>query len=75
MLSQAGLEHYDILQVAAVEEALATLIRRCAALPEEALPGDAAEGAKSGALRPPSERIIPKDMELPRFARKASNAL
>ena len=75
ILLQAGLEHYDILQVAAVEEALAALIRHCAALPEEALPGKSAEEAKSGAPRPPSGRIIPKDMKLPRFARKASNTL
>lgn len=71
-LSQAGLEHYEVLQVAAVEEALATLMRRCAALPEKAPPGDVADGAKSGAPRQPSEPIIPKDMKLPRFARKAS---
>ena len=73
-MSQAGLEHYEILQVAAVEEALAALMRRCAALPEKALPGEAAEGAKSGASGQPSEPIIPRDMKLPRFARKASAA-
>ena len=57
---QAALEHYEVLQVAAVEEALAALMRRCAALPEKALPGDAAEGAKSGAAGQPSEAIIPR---------------
>ena len=65
------MEHYEILQVAAVEEALVLLMRRCAVLPEKALSGDAL-GAKPGAAREPSERIIPKDMRLPRFAKKAS---
>ncbi len=74
VMLQAGLEHYDIVQVAAVEDALVTLMRRCATLPEKELPSDAPEGAKSGGPRQPSERIIPKDMKLPRFARKASTA-
>ena len=72
VLSQAGLEHYEVLQVAAVEEALATLMRRCAALPEKAPPSDMADGANTAGPRQPSERIIPEDMKLPRFARKAS---
>ena len=65
------MEHYEILQVAAVEEALVLLMRRCAVLPEKTVPGDAL-GAKSSAAHEPSERIIPKDMKLPRFAKKAS---
>lgn len=65
------MEHYEILQVAAVEEALVSLMRRCAVLPEKAQPGDAL-GAKSSAAHEPSERIIPKDMKLPHFAKKAS---
>ena len=71
-MSQAGLEHYEFVQVAAVEDVLATLMRRCAALPEKAPPSDAPEGAKSGGPRQPSESILPKDMKLPRFMRKAS---
>ena len=66
---QAGLEHYEVLDVMAVEQALATLMRRCAALPEQAPPpGDSAKAAPKSS---PSEPIIPADMKLPRCAQKA----
>ena len=71
---QAGLEHYETLDVMAVEQALALLMRRCASLPEQAPPPEDSTKAapKSGS---PSEPIITADMKLPRCARKASRTL
>ena len=64
-----------MLDVLAVEQALAALMRRCASLPEQAPPscdsdGDATKAAPKS--EKPSEPIIPADMKLPRCARKAS---
>ena len=75
---QAGLEHYEVLDVMAVEQALAELMRRCAALPEQAPPsGDSDDIPIKAApkIGSPSEPIIPADMKLPRCAQKASWAL
>ena len=70
---QAGLEHYEVLDVMTVEQALAALMRRCAALPEQAPPsGDSAKAAPKSS---PSEPIIPADMKLPRCAQKACRIL
>ena len=62
----------------AVEQALAALMRRCAALPEQAPPsGDSDDIPIKAApkIGSPSEPIIPADMKLPRCAQKASWAL
>ena len=70
---QAGLEHYEVLDVMAVEQALALLMRRCASLPEQAPPSE--DSAKAAAkCGNPSERVITAEMslKLPRCARKAS---
>ena len=58
---QAGLEHYEVLDVMAVEQALAALMRRCAALPEQAPPsGDSDDIPMKAApkIGSPSEPII-----------------
>ncbi|CAK0786707.1 hypothetical protein CVIRNUC_009921 [Coccomyxa viridis] len=69
----AGLEHYEVLDIMAVEQALAALMRRCAALPEQAPPsGDSDDIPIKAApkIGSPSEPIIPADMKLPRCAQK-----
>ena len=59
----------------AVEQALAALMRRCAALPEQAPPSGDSDDIPMKAVPKtgsPSEPIIPADMKLPRCAQKAS---